>query len=387
MTRILIIGGGPAGAAAGITAKRLGIDTLLIEQGNRNRDKICGDCLIQDSQEALKKLGVLDKVRERGMFLQEAMVYGMRGEKIPLSSPVYTLQRTVLDQILRDEYEKDGDILYNTHIDKISSDTDIVKVIDRSGKEYKGDVAILATGASVNLAKQLGFEYETAPAAAIRGYMRNNGVDKMFFWFDKSVFPGYGWAFPVPGNLLNVGVGYFQIRRPKKKLPELLDDLVSGDAGKIVGKEWVSKPESWPLRTGLKRDAVKDRVLLVGENAHTTYDFSGEGIGKAMFSGIIAAETISTAKSFSSEGLSNYEDLLSGFSIVYESYKKVMKAFLNPITNYVLTKLIEHSREGRRLIERSLREESLPEDIASIKKALGIDNKITKFLYTRFLTH
>ena len=42
---ILIIGGGPAGTAAGITAARAGLKVILFEKGPHGRDKVCGDGL------------------------------------------------------------------------------------------------------------------------------------------------------------------------------------------------------------------------------------------------------------------------------------------------------------------------------------------------------
>ena len=48
-----------------------------------------------------------------------------------------------------------------------------------------------------------------------------------------------------------------------------------------------------PLRTALCGSALaRPGLLVVGEAAGLTYSFSGEGIGKALESGIIAAETV-----------------------------------------------------------------------------------------------
>jgi flavin-dependent dehydrogenase len=54
----LIIGGGPAGLAAAIAARRKGFDVMLADAARPPIDKACGEGLMPDSLAALKRLGV-----------------------------------------------------------------------------------------------------------------------------------------------------------------------------------------------------------------------------------------------------------------------------------------------------------------------------------------
>jgi menaquinone-9 beta-reductase len=55
---IVVIGGGPAGAAVAIRAARAGARVTVFEKGSPGRDKICGDGLTPRAVRALDELGV-----------------------------------------------------------------------------------------------------------------------------------------------------------------------------------------------------------------------------------------------------------------------------------------------------------------------------------------
>ena len=59
---LAVIGGGPAGTSAAITAARLGFDVLLLEAGSFPRNKVCGEFV---SGEALS---MVDDLVGKGKF-------------------------------------------------------------------------------------------------------------------------------------------------------------------------------------------------------------------------------------------------------------------------------------------------------------------------------
>ena len=50
---MIVIGGGPAGAATAIRAARLGMAVTVVEKGRRGRDKECGDGLTPRAMRAV----------------------------------------------------------------------------------------------------------------------------------------------------------------------------------------------------------------------------------------------------------------------------------------------------------------------------------------------
>jgi 2-polyprenyl-6-methoxyphenol hydroxylase-like FAD-dependent oxidoreductase len=57
-TEVLIVGGGPAGLAAAIALRQLGIDCTVVEARSASIDKACGEGLMPDSRETLAQLGI-----------------------------------------------------------------------------------------------------------------------------------------------------------------------------------------------------------------------------------------------------------------------------------------------------------------------------------------
>jgi 2-polyprenyl-6-methoxyphenol hydroxylase-like FAD-dependent oxidoreductase len=63
-TDVFIIGGGPAGLAAAIAAKQRGLEVIVADGNRPPIDKPCGEGLMPDSIEALRRLGVVLEPRD-----------------------------------------------------------------------------------------------------------------------------------------------------------------------------------------------------------------------------------------------------------------------------------------------------------------------------------
>ncbi len=74
MYDLIVVGGGPAGSSAAITAARNGARVLLLERGRFPRQKVCGEFV---SAESLGLLGDLLDAKQRGL-LDDAIRIGGR---------------------------------------------------------------------------------------------------------------------------------------------------------------------------------------------------------------------------------------------------------------------------------------------------------------------
>jgi flavin-dependent dehydrogenase len=136
---------------------------------------------------------------------------------------------------------------------------------------------------------------DVAPAAA----------EQLWVWFEPDLLPGYAWSFPLPGGRANVGFG---IQRspgaPTGWMRDLWPELLSRPhVRSVVGDG--ARPEAphkaWPIPARIGRAALTaagGRVLFVGDAARATDPMTGEGIGQALETGVLAAEAILGGESY-----------------------------------------------------------------------------------------
>jgi len=120
--------------------------------------------------------------------------------------------------------------------------------------------------------------------------------------YDREIVPGYAWIFPLPGGEYNVGCGLFYRNGMKGdvNLRKMFERFVAGfpEARELMARATDMTPlKGAPLRcglTGLEAPSAA-RVVAIGETVGTTFPFTGEGIGKAMETGELAAVTLRDA--------------------------------------------------------------------------------------------
>jgi flavin-dependent dehydrogenase len=66
MDDVLIVGGGPAGAVAGVVLARAGARVRIVDRAVFPRDKLCGDTINPGTLATLKRLGLAGALEERG---------------------------------------------------------------------------------------------------------------------------------------------------------------------------------------------------------------------------------------------------------------------------------------------------------------------------------
>jgi geranylgeranyl reductase family protein len=303
---VLIVGAGPAGSAAARVLARAGADVVFADQRSFARDKVCGDGLISDALGALDTLGIRAAVLEQASHAEELRVYAPGGRYVSLRGRYACVPRTILDRALLTAAVDAGARFLSsaTAVAPVDDDGAVAGArfgIGGGAAEVRARVTLLATGANATALDAFGLRVPLKPmGVAGRAYVETSPemvrrFPHLTIAYDRDWCPGYGWIFPSPPNRFNIGVGLFGAR-DAGRLRQFWQAFRSrfAPAREIVaaGREVVAFRGA-PLRTGLTgAEFGRPGLLVIGEAAAMTYPATGEGIGKAMESGILAAHTV-----------------------------------------------------------------------------------------------
>lgn len=309
---VLIIGAGPAGSSAAIVLSRAGLDVCLVDRETFPRDKTCGDALLPDAIEALTRLGLMDRLADRAVRLETLRIGSPNRTTVDIPGTFAALERSVLDDVLRIAAVEAGArfLAPLKALSPIERDGRIVgaTLTDPGGArsiEIHARYTVLATGASAGPLQAFGVRAAVKPEAfALRAYFEApaaiaSEMQRLSIAYDRVICPGYGWIFALPGNVFNVGVGLVSRHVPRGRrhpLREAWGRFTEGypEARTLVRESRPFGPVAGaPLRTGFDGTKIgRAGLLVVGEAAGLTYPFTGEGIGKAMESGRLAARAL-----------------------------------------------------------------------------------------------
>jgi geranylgeranyl reductase family protein len=310
----VVVGGGPAGAAAAITLARAGREVILVDKATFPRDKCCGDGLTAGALRLLERLGLDPAQVGSWQPVQDVVVRSPSGREVRFPLPrgqgrfAAVARRTDLDAAVLDLARRAGVHVLDGHgCEGATDDGDQIAldVAGTDGDTVRARYAIGADGMWSPLRKHLGVAEPgyLGEWHAFRQYF--DGVDAaaatdLFVWFEPDLLPGYAWSFPLPGGRANVGFGIqrggrLSVRDMKQVWPELLArEHVRAVLGPRAEPEAAHK--AWPIPARIDAIALTSgRALFVGDAAAATDPMTGEGIGQALLTGIAAAEAILAA--------------------------------------------------------------------------------------------
>lgn len=305
---VLVVGAGPAGATAATLLARGGRSVMMVDKADFPRDKCCGDGLTTLALRELETLGLRPERVPNWQTVDAAWLRSPSGREVCLPMPVdgiyaATTPRRELDAALVELAREAGaDVREGCAI------TALRQFALRAEADVEGlgtvtaEFVIAADGMWSPTRKLLGlaepgYMGEWHAFRQYAGNVTGPAAERLYVWFEPDFLPGYAWSFPLPDGRVNIGFGVMR------------DGSRSGKAMKADWAGLIDRPHiraalgpdveledrvtALPIPAGIDRAVLTaGRTLFVGDAARATDVMTGEGIGQAVLTGRVAAESV-----------------------------------------------------------------------------------------------
>ena len=291
---VAIVGAGPAGCAAAITAARLGLRAILFERGQYPRHKVCGEFVSPESHRVLKDLLGADSplLANPPQITQARMFADGKCVQFNLHAPAWSITRYDLDFALWQTAHQFGVECFNQAVDRVIQSEGRFELAFGT-TSVKANKVINASGRWSNLRRPI---VECGPRwigikAHFTGEQAPASTDIYFF------HGGYCGVQPISSTHLNASA------------------MVRADVATTIDEVLAANPDLWLRSRAWERATevvttsplvhvtpapVADGVLNAGDAAAFIDPFVGDGISLALRSGVMAAQS-TTADAYAIE--------------------------------------------------------------------------------------
>ncbi len=308
---VAIIGSGPSGASAALELAKNGISTVIIEKEILPRYKVCGGGFVYRGRKNMPfdVSSVVDRE-----FYEVDTYFAKKNVKLTAkrNQPIVSMiMRDAFDNLIVDKAKEHGVTLLQNHklLDITFGD---IQTLHTSEGDIKAKFIIAADGALSPTAKIAGWKETRTiiPALEYEVQVPQADFDRLSqsVRFDIDAIPyGYGWCFPKK-NHLSIGVGVFIKTDVKVNLKEYYAAYL-----KTLGITEILNEEAhgFVIPVSPRTDTfVKNNVFLIGDAAGFADPMTAEGISNAIYSGVLAAQSIIEAKLDANSAAKLYSDKL-----------------------------------------------------------------------------
>lgn len=312
---VVVVGGGPAGAAAVLYAKRAGLSVLLIDKAGFPRDKVCGDGIPMKTFNLLEELGFDEaelftggyRINRLNVYSPDNRVTRYGSLEADASTKSGCIPRQVFDNMLFVRAAGAADKVLSGHrLERLGDyasgrrELELRDLASGATVTVTADLVLAADGAKSPIARQTGLlkPEERHNFDGLRMYYRSSTPFEpvIHLFYDRETLPGYVWVFPVGTHQANVGI---MINRKQRALTGrnvrevFFDVLKANPAVREVLKdaEPMEKVTGAPLPLGtLPGSRIADGVILIGDAAAFINPITGGGIYFAILSAKYAVE-------------------------------------------------------------------------------------------------
>lgn len=317
--RALIIGAGPGGLTAAIAFQRVGIETMLFERSRELGRVGAGVGLQSNAMRALMRLGIGDQLRDAGTEMRHQEIMNDRGMPLlhlpqgevadEFGAPSLSMVRADVQLALVDVLE-DGVLHLGRDCVAVEQDPEGVTAHFADGASERGSLLIGADGARSVVRGHVYGEANVEPRysgitiwRAVAHLQGQVPADVAPMAEDTArMYLGRGQtfaAFPIGRQRIYWGVARRAPENgsdPPEGLHPMLTRFLAGYP-EVTHRIVDSSPEPEIIRTPIydrdpEKTWVKGRVVLLGDAAHLTTPFIGQGAGISMEDAVVLAKEL-----------------------------------------------------------------------------------------------
>ena len=310
---LVIIGAGPAGATAAISALRAdaSLKLMIVDKAAFPRDKPCGDGLGPGVVSVLREIGFENIVSEE-LPISGCTVFGPDGTGFSSPLPTirgqeivgYVVPRTTFDlRLVQAAKSLGADLREGWRFLGLSQTASVVSLdfeTPNGPQRVMARAVIGSDGANSRVRASLNVKRNTdrMTGLAIRAYANVESIPAerhLVFEWSENLLPAYAWYFPASDSSVNIGLGLVVHDRKKRaiNLKDHLDSFVSMLEAHGMKVSEVRDEKSYILPHGARIPRLTHgRVMLIGDAGSMINPLSGEGIFYGMAAGVLAGEAI-----------------------------------------------------------------------------------------------
>ncbi|MBI3872602.1 MAG: NAD(P)/FAD-dependent oxidoreductase [candidate division Zixibacteria bacterium] len=299
---IVVIGAGPAGCLAALTAARAGCRTLLVEKHKTIGEPLC-------CAEGISFCGLNDNIPLDHSWIdadvERCYLRSPAGHELQFDHPDagFVLSRRRFEQGMADLAVQAGC--------ELATGTETVGLLNGSGERFHGvrlldgqttydvgcQIIIAADGIESMVARWAGIdttlpvEHLDSAAQFLFDGVPDLDPTRMEFYFDTQLAPGgYAWVFPKGNGIANVGIAVAPVVAQGRKAMPMLREFMRFRFGQRSPKPLKRTVGGIPEFCG-RKFMLSRNVMVTGDAARLLDSITGAGIANALSSGRIAAET------------------------------------------------------------------------------------------------
>ncbi|MFH1830302.1 MAG: NAD(P)/FAD-dependent oxidoreductase [Pseudomonadota bacterium] len=301
---VIIVGGGPAGSTCAWRLKQSGVQCAILEKSVFPRAKLCAGWI---TPQVLSALNLDLNNYPHSLTSFEKLHFHFYGKAITIKTQQYAIRRYEFDDWL---LSRSGVLVHNHEVRKIIKDGEHYIIDDKFRCKY-----LVGAGGTYCPVYRTFFQEKnprikdkqitTLEEEFVYDYHDAN----CYLWFFENRLPGYSWYVPKKNGYVNIGIGgvLSKLRQRGDTIKSQWNSFVQKlrDLSLIDDRSFDPKGYNYFLRQNRVVGQI-NRCYIVGDSAGLATKDMGEGIGRAIESGILAAYSIVNRTQYSLRSISKY---------------------------------------------------------------------------------